>query len=84
MRSVSADVYRAVGHQGLLWLAAPWALGLAAGGLRLWLPIIMGMAVLVYSLFTDHSYKLGLAKGLALSAHVGLELIGGLWSITAP
>jgi hypothetical protein len=84
MRLVSADVYRVVSHQGLLWLAAPWALGLAVGGLRLWLPIVMGIVLLVYTVFTDYSYKLGLAKGLALSAHAGLELAGGLWPLMAP
>lgn len=56
---------------GALLIAAPWLLNFDRGGAETWVPVILGVGALLYSLFTD--YELGLVRRLSMSTHLGLE-----------
>lgn len=67
---------------GVLLIAAPWLLGFARGGAETWVPVIVGAAVIVYSLFTD--YELGLVHRLPMHTHLLLDGLGGLLLAVSP
>ena len=65
---------------GLLVLALPYLLGLS-GSTRIFF-IIMGVAVLIYSLMTD--YELGIVRFLRVRFHLFLDAIFGVAMLLAP
>jgi hypothetical protein len=67
---------------GLVLMASPWLLNFAAGGAETWVPVILGAAVIVYSLLTD--YELGLVPLLSMRGHLWLDAAGGLLLATSP
>jgi hypothetical protein len=66
---------------GALLIALPLLLRLAAGPER-WVPLGLGVAVLVYSLCTD--YELGALKRLQLPAHLWLDGLAGVLLAVSP
>lgn len=67
---------------GLLLIAAPWLFDFARGGAETWIPVILGVGALLYSLFTD--YELGLVRRLSMSTHLTLDLVSGLLLAVSP
>ncbi len=67
---------------GILLCAAPWLLGFADGGPAQWVPVILGVAAVVYSLLTD--YELGLARLISVPAHLVLDVARGLLLLASP
>src|SRR5690606_23868481 len=67
---------------GLLLIAAPWLLGFANGGAAMWVPIILGCGVILYSLMT--AYELGAVPLISMPAHLGLDVAGGLLLAASP
>lgn len=61
---------------GVLLLAAPWLLGFAAGGAETFVPVVLGLAVLGYSAFTD--YEVGRVKRVQMPVHLWLDAGAGL------
>ncbi len=59
----------------LLLIVSPWILGFADGGAEQWVPVTLGIFVIVYSLVTD--YELSVARMLSTPAHLGLDIAGG-------
>ena len=58
-----------------LLIAAPWLFGFAHGGAETWVPVILGVAGIVYSLFTD--YEMGLVRRISMPAHLALDAGNG-------
>lgn len=67
---------------GALLIASPWLLGFADGGAEQWAPVVLGVAVLAYSLFTD--YETGVVKRLQMPVHLMLDALGGLLLAASP
>lgn len=67
---------------GLALIAAPFVLGFNNNGPAMWVPIILGLGMIVYSIFTD--YELGLVRVLPMKAHLGIDAIGGLFLLASP
>jgi hypothetical protein len=67
---------------GLLLIAAPWLFDFADGGVKQWLPVILGAGALLYSLLTD--YELGAAKLIPMRAHLALDLMSGVLLAVSP
>jgi hypothetical protein len=66
---------------GTLLIALPFLLGFGDGA-QTWVPVGLGGAVIVYSLFTD--YELGVVKRLQMPAHLWLDALGGVLLATSP
>jgi hypothetical protein len=62
-------------------IAMPWVLGLR-GGLAFWLPVVLGVAVIVYSVLT--SCELALVRVISMAVHLGLDIAGGLLLAISP
>lgn len=67
---------------GALLIASPWLFGFADGGAEQWAPVVLGVSVLLYSLFTD--YEMGAVKKLQMPAHLMLDALGGLLLAASP
>lgn len=67
---------------GFLLIVSPWLLGFATGGAAQWVPIILGIGVIGYSLLTD--YELGAAKVISVPVHLGLDIVGGILLAASP
>ena len=67
---------------GLLLIAAPWLFGFADGGAETWVPVVLGLGAIGYSLFTD--YELGLVRTLPMPTHLMLDLLSGALLAASP
>lgn len=67
---------------GLLLIVAPWLFGFADGGAETWVPVILGIGVIGYSLFTD--YELGMVRTLPMATHLMLDIAGGIVLAVSP
>ncbi|MDZ5695834.1 SPW repeat domain-containing protein [Chelativorans sp. M5D2P16] len=67
---------------GILLIIAPWLLGFANGGAAQWVPIILGLGLIAYSLLTD--YELGVSAMIPMPIHLGLDIAGGAILAVSP
>lgn len=83
MRFLSTKVHGVLDYlMGLVLVAAPWLLGFAGNGPETWIPVILGVSVILYSLITD--YEMGVARGISMSTHLWLDGLSGLFLATSP
>jgi hypothetical protein len=67
---------------GVLLVAAPWLFGFAYGGAETWVPVIIGLSTILFSLFTN--YELGAVKTISMPAHLNLDLAAGIFLALSP
>ena len=61
---------------GAALVATPWLFGYAGiGGPETWVPVILGLGIIVYSLLTD--YEWGVIKLIDVRAHIALDIVAG-------
>jgi hypothetical protein len=67
---------------GALLVAAPWLFGFDDRSAATWVPVVLGLSVILYSLFTD--YELGRVRRIPMPTHLTLDLGGGLLLALSP
>jgi len=67
---------------GIGLIGAPLLLNLATDGVETWVPAILGLVIIGYSLFTN--YELGVWKDLSVRTHLKLDLIVGIILCISP
>jgi hypothetical protein len=67
---------------GVVLIASPWIFDFADGDIEQWVPIVLGAAVILYSLLTD--YELGAVRVIPMPAHLLLDVIGGVLLAASP
>lgn len=67
---------------GLAVIAGPWLLGFARGGAETWVPVTLGAAYLVVSLFTD--YELSVVRAVPMPVHLAIDGLGGAFLAASP
>lgn len=67
---------------GVVLIAAPWALGFADGGAETWVPVVLGISAILYSMLTD--YELGAVPVISMPMHLGLDALSGVLLIASP
>lgn len=67
---------------GVFLIGFPYIFGTAFGGAMHWLPIILGVGVIVYSLLTR--YELGVARVIPMGVHLLLDIGGGALLAVSP
>jgi hypothetical protein len=66
---------------GALLILAPFILGFATGGAEMWVPIILGAGIILYSLLT--AYEMGATNSINLSTHLWLDVgVGALLAVS--
>ena len=66
----------------LLLIGAPWIFGFARNGAETWVPVVLGVSAILYSLLTN--YELGAARMLSMRTHLGLDVASGLLLALSP
>jgi hypothetical protein len=83
MRFISTRVHGVIDYiVGVLLIIVPWLLGFARGGAETWVPVLLGIALILYSFFTN--YELGVVKRLPMSTHLWLDGISGFILAISP
>jgi hypothetical protein len=83
MRFIPTRVHGVLDYlTGLLLIAAPWVFGFADGGAEQWVPILLGVGVIGYSLLTR--YELGVKRTLSVPTHLWLDVLGGALLAASP
>lgn len=67
---------------GILLIASPWIFGFADNDTAKWIPIIIGIGSLLYSLMTD--YELGMSKMISMKTHLTLDTVAGIFLAASP
>ena len=67
---------------GIGLIGAPLLLNLATDGVETWVPALLGLAIIIYSLFTN--YELGVWKFISVRTHLKLDLIAGIILCLSP
>ncbi len=67
---------------GILLILAPWLFGFSDGSAAQWVPMILGLGVIVYSLLTD--YELGVMRLIPMPVHLWLDIGGGVLLLASP
>jgi hypothetical protein len=66
----------------ILFIAAPWLFGFADGTAAQWVPVVIGVVILLSSVLTD--YELSLTRMIPMPVHLGLDLLAGLLLAASP
>jgi hypothetical protein len=83
MRFIPTRVHGILDYlMGTLLIAAPWLFDFALGGAETWVPVILGVGVILYSLITD--YELGVTRTLPMGTHLVFDLLGGVFLAVSP
>jgi hypothetical protein len=83
MRFISTRVHGVLDYlMGMVLIAAPWMLGFADNSAATWVPVLLGVGVIVYSLFTD--YELGVFRGISMRGHLWLDALSGIFLASSP
>lgn len=83
MRFIDTKIHAVIDYlMGFLLIVAPWIFGFADGGAEQWVPVILGLGTIFYSLITDYEY--GLLKVLSVKAHLMVDLIAGIFLAASP
>lgn len=83
MRFLSTRAHGALDYViGVLLIAAPWLFGFAANGAETWVPVALGVSIIVYSLLTN--YERGATPVLSMRTHLWLDGLGGALLAASP
>lgn len=67
---------------GILLMASPWLFGFARAGAETWVPVVLGLSAVVYSLFTN--YELGVSRVIPMKTHLTIDIISGVFLALSP
>jgi len=83
MRFIPTKVHGVMDYlMGILLIASPWLFDFNRGGTETWIPVILGVGALIYSVMTD--YELGLTRTLSMPTHLTLDLASGILMAASP
>ena len=83
MRVLSTRVHGIMDYVlGILLLASPYLFGFATGGVKQWLPMILGIAVIGMSLLTR--YEWGAIRLIPMPVHLAIDGVSGALLAVSP
>jgi hypothetical protein len=83
MKSISTRTHGILDYiVGLFLIAAPWLLNFNRGGGETWVPVVLGIMTIIYSLITD--YEMGIARILPMRMHLLLDVMAGIFLALSP
>lgn len=83
MKIISTKVHGVLDYMmGILLIASPWLFGFASGGWETWLPVVLGVSAILYSLMTR--YEMGLSDNISMRTHLTLDIMSGILLAAAP
>ena len=78
MRVISSKTHGVIDYiYGIVLIAAPWLFQFARGGPETWVPVVLGIAVILMALMTD--YEVGAAKIIPMNTHLWIDGVLGIF-----
>ena len=83
MRFLSTRIHGVMDYaMGILLLASPYLFGFATGGVKQWLPMILGVAMIGMSLLTR--YEWGAIRMIPMPVHLAMDGLSGALLAVSP
>jgi SPW repeat len=83
MRFLSTRIHGVMDYaMGILLLASPYLFGFATGGVKQWLPMILGVAMIGMSLLTR--YEWGAIRMIPMPVHLAVDGLSGALLAVSP
>jgi hypothetical protein len=83
MRIIPTKVHGVLDYlMGIILIAAPWLLKFNRDGAETWVPVVLGVGVILYSLFTN--YELSVSRKIPMKTHLTLDVISGVVLALSP
>ncbi len=95
MKIISTKAHAILDYlMGILLIASPWLFGFAGRngndggdndgvyGAETWVPVVLGIGTLLYSLFTNYEYSA--ARKISMKTHLALDTFSGIFLAASP
>jgi hypothetical protein len=83
MRIIPTKIHGILDYvMGLLLIASPWIFDFARDGAETWVPVLLGVSTVMYSLFTN--YELGISGKISMKTHLAIDLVSGIFLAGSP
>jgi hypothetical protein len=83
MKLISTKVHGVLDYLvSVLVIASPWLFGFTRDGAETWVPVILGISSILYSLFTN--YEWGASRTLSMKTHLTLDMLSGVLLAASP
>jgi hypothetical protein len=83
MRIIPTKIHGIIDYvMGLLLIAAPWIFDFARDGAETWVPVILGISTILYSLLTN--YELGISGKISMKTHLAIDMVSGILLAASP
>lgn len=83
MRKISTRAHGIMDYiSGLIVIASPWLFNFADGTIAQWLPVVLGIILLLSSMMTN--YETGVMRIIPMPIHLGLDVFAGILLIASP
>jgi hypothetical protein len=83
MRVISTKAHGVLDYlMGILLIASPWLFNFYMGAAETWIPVILGAAVILYSLVTN--YEMSISPVISMRTHLTLDLLSGILLAASP
>lgn len=67
---------------GIILIASPWVFDFDNGGAETWVPVIVGIMVLLQTIMTD--FEVGIIRKIPMVSHLRMDLFIGLFLAASP
>jgi hypothetical protein len=83
MRFIPTKVHGLLDYlMGVFLAISPWVFGFNGGGAKQWIPIFLGVAMILMSLLTD--YEWGASRSVSMRTHLMVDLLSGAFLAISP
>jgi hypothetical protein len=66
----------------IVLMSAPWLFNFDRGEAETWIPVLLGVATIVYSMLTD--YEWGMSRAISMKSHLVIDLVSGIFLAASP
>jgi hypothetical protein len=83
MRVLSTKVHGVMDYlMAVILIAAPWLFNFYRGGAETWVPVILGVGLILYSLITNYEYSI--SNLISMRTHLTLDILSGIFLALSP
>ncbi len=67
---------------GIILIASPWVFDFDNGGAETWVPVVVGIMVLLQTIMTD--FEVGIIRKIPMASHLRMDFFIGLFLAASP
>jgi uncharacterized membrane protein len=83
MKFISSRIHGLMDYAlGVVLIISPWLFGFGQAGWESWIPIALGIILILYSAMTDYEYSL--TRQISMKTHLVLDGVSGVFLAVSP